>query len=67
MIEMNDEELEAHIRALIDRRNEVPEHSPEYEAIVKRLVELINSDDRVGLIAEEYYSILGTLEGTMDM
>jgi len=62
MTKMNDEQLEAHIKALIDRRNELPENSSEYEAIVKRLGELIDSDDRAGLIAEEYNALLGTLE-----
>jgi hypothetical protein len=64
--EMNDEQLEAHIRALIDRRNTLPEGSPEYEAIVQRLGELYDSDDRAGLIAEEYNSLLATLHGTID-
>jgi hypothetical protein len=61
MTKMTDEQLEAHIKALIDRRNDLDEGSPEYEAIVKRLGELYDSDDRAGLIAEEYNVLLGTL------
>ena len=59
--------LEATIRALIDRRNAVPEDSAEYNEIVRQLGELYDNDHRAGLIAEEYNSLLATLVGTIDL
>jgi hypothetical protein len=58
-------ELEAKIKNLIDRVRAAREGSAEYEAAVRQLGELIDGDEDALLIAEEYQSLLATLEGPL--
>jgi uncharacterized coiled-coil DUF342 family protein len=58
----DEQELEATIKGLTDRRNSVPEGSAEYEAIVRELGRLFESHEDAQLIAEEYNSLLGTID-----
>jgi hypothetical protein len=62
VLEMDNEQLETTIKALIDRRNEVIEGSAEYEQIVFELGCLFESHEDAQLIAEEYKSLLGIID-----
>jgi hypothetical protein len=50
--------LENTIKALIDRVHEAREGSAEHGEALRQLTHLLDSDDRAGVIAEEYQSLL---------
>jgi hypothetical protein len=56
------EQLENHVKALIDIVRERPEGSAEHTAAQTKLRELIKNSDDAQLYAEEYRSLLDTLE-----
>ena len=59
---MTEEELEATIKKLIDRIRSADESSAEYADLTRQLGELIDGNADAALIAEEYQSLLNTIE-----
>jgi hypothetical protein len=59
---MADDELENTIKQLIDRIRAAIKGSAEYEAAIRELGRLIETHENAGLIAEEYQSLLDTIE-----
>ena len=54
--------LEATVHKLIDRIRAADEDSAEYAALTRQLGELLNSNPDAQLIAEEYQSLLDTID-----
>jgi hypothetical protein len=59
---ITDADLEVTVKALIDRVHEAREGSAEHRESMSQLTDLLDSDDRAGVIAEEYQCLLLTLD-----